>query len=150
MNGFISLNNLKNDIENFIQEFGYEAQSITSGKIAIYPPLPSHVSFDYKTHCHISIFETSLLFPGRSNRTVFIVSLDNCSCLRDLPNINCHTIGSNNQNGQIGANGLIIDIILSDNENCRYRVLYEIINAIIKALDILRYFKGNNWDCHNC
>ena len=150
MNRFISLDDLKNDIENFIQALGYKAQSVTSGKLAIYPPLPSNISFDYKTHCHISIFESSLLFPGRSNRTVFIVSLDNCSCLRNLPNINCHTIGSNNQNGQIGANGLIIKIILSDNQNCKHRVINEINNAIIKALDILRYFKGDDWNCQNC
>ena len=145
MSTFLHLNDLANDIRNFIQNLGYAVQSV-DGKIAIFPG-GNTSSIDFFKDCHISIFETSPLFSNESDRTVFIVSLDNCSCLQNPPATNCHTVGRTNNRG---ANGLVVDIILSDNTNCRYRVIQEIFNAIIKALDILNYFKGNNWNCHQC
>jgi len=105
---------------------------------------------NYFKECHISIFETSLLFPTGSQRIAFVVSIDNCSCLKTAPDYNCYTIGKSNKGGKSGANGIIISVILSDNHNCKYRVISEINLAIAKAFNMLFYFKGYDWECDEC
>jgi len=166
MESFLSLNELYKEIEEHIQKLGYNiyVEKDKEGnenikKIAIYQNTSSYSgskssdseseSFDSRIDCHISIFESAILFYN-SKRTCFIVSLDNCSCLGRRPEVNCQTIGETPENGNTSAVGLIIEVILSGKNSCKNKIINDILQAIHKSIHTLQYFKGNNWNCHCC